>query len=1623
MKRMKHSMKKLSFVAPLTATGLLLIAVQALAMHPNHPLGFSPERAYQVGLQDQVDLYSGTVSMTLPIGPFTLVYNSNVWLYDEVSEGVYETRPDYERNAGIGWKLGWGEVYSPSHAYNPSGQRWTFVDQAGGRHEFWPVLHDGEDDGDNTVFYTRDNSYLRMRKVDDYVVEIEFPDGTTRRYRAPTSGGGTTHRLEKAWSRFASVEDPDLTVEYNLDYTLWTVTDRYERTHYVHLTEQYHNISPVVTDIDIESIGGQRAFYSFYYDEIEVQRSCKDNSPNTSGWILAPHLRRIDLPDGTSYKMKIDGELKYYNSCSEGPDDIPGVLKEIQFPTGGRMAWTYQEYDFPGTTSDDPFDTTAGVQYKATKHRDGTEEGVWRYKSTPVPYDEINDRDPEMITEVVHPTGDCTKHYFNARYWITPSEWRGWERALPFSYRDEIDGRYLSSEVWTSNNGAGSCSGTKLRSKYLRFTFDGSPGGNNEAEWLQSNRRVQAFRTVFHDDGNRWTETSMAEFDGLGHYRQAASTGNFWSGSTTNEQRVVKTNYNRVTGTYGQAGYTPPAVTDPWVLNVFDFVERTEWDAVGEATSRVEYTFDMDTGFLDCKRILESGTTRSADDILIRNFHDSLGLLTEVKRYGGDLQSLGTGSSCPGNLGQPEYWVKHTYENGVRKTTRPYQPDGTAGPFLTYDVDLDLSTGLVIRSRDPAGFGVSYSYDVARRLTQITPDDGASLTYAYVNPTSTTDAVVQMDAVVGTTTLASSELVFDEFGRTTQQRRKMPDGTWSTWEILYNARGWTTSISEPGDPTKTTQFLQFDPFSRATVIRPPDGQTHDLLFSYQGIREVVSQAKINLTGGETYVSTTHRYDAHGRLRRAIEPSGDNGSNVTTNYFYDVGKRLTQIDSGGLQTRMFDYDNRGFLLSETHPEKGATGGGTVFNYDFDSRGLVHRNLDGPNDLSFTYDFMGRLTEVRDLNQGSRLVTDLVYDSGLGFGTGKLAKATQHNWMDLPWNVTGIEDVKVIETYEYQGKGGAISRRHTKTTLDLASTQSGETQPFDLFYAYDDLGNVSQITYPSCKSYFCGLQVAPGRTVDYTYSEGLLDQVVGWTGSIAYHANGAFSTIPHGNGVTDHQVLEPNVTSRPERIYTSGVTNAQGQTANFGTGLYTYDGAGNIISKGNDTFVYDEVSRLVDATVRGWRETYQYDAFGNIKEVETTPPGGSPSTVMFSVDASSNRISGAVAYDAAGNMTVWGTNGYTWDATNQLQEMNSRFYYLYTASGERITTIDWQGSLSTREITFSLRGLNNQVLSRFVLLGDQASGGDWSRDRDYIYAGGRLLASDDETASGERHYHLDHLGTPRLITDGSGVVFAWQRYLPYGEELNGSGQEVMKYTGHERDLETGHDYMHARYYHEHLGRFLSVDPVRSKSPQAMNRYAYVGGNPINWTDPRGLLTCPPGIDDCSTIVIDTPLDPVDEDGPPTESLPYSCHNRYGGFGCGYNPEGELGADERKEGRKKKKCYESGGSWVNGQCVPGSGNDGDRDPPDPDPIVVQPPPPPPPPPERCTGAKDRDCWVLLDTWTRDFWPPVWLYGDRRCTCYWYYKGPDGGALYHFEDTKNVPSAGRIIQDGQCFCSPPSG
>ncbi|MEM7352045.1 MAG: RHS repeat-associated core domain-containing protein [Acidobacteriota bacterium] len=1401
-------------------------AVPALAYHPNHPLGFSPEGTYQ-GLEqlDNVDLFSGKLSVTLPIGPFLLSYNSNVWKYQQVVENgqiEIEARPDRIHLGGLGWHLGFGEVYSPVHALNDTG-RWMFVGDDGGRRVFYDQLHRGEDDGASDVLYTRDGSYLRMIRHNAFFLDIEFPDGTTRRYNSWTGGLGAKYRLEKVWSRFASPEDPDALVTYNADYSEWTMTNRYGRTHRVLTSNQYPWLQ-VVTRLEIGMVGGVAAGYDFEYVPTAIDRSCKDTS-STPPRITVPLLTAIEFPDGSRFEMP-----SYHTTCAGGIADVSGALRELTLPTGGGLRWAYQEYEFPPGGTNSVFNTSAGVETRSTVQRDGSVEGTWHYRTTDfgagpsgLPAD-----DPKMVTEVVYPADQgqstgCSKHFFNARYWQTPSQGRGWEYGLPFDYSQSSGGRFLSSEMWTDSTPGGACTGDRLRSTYLEFRRDATPGSGSDpaADWYNTNRKVEATRTVFHDDGDRWLDVQHDEYDGLGHFRKQVTTGNFHSASANQEKRTFYTNFNRVSGTYPSSGYAPPAPSDPWILGVHDYLRTVETEAFGKTIKRVEVGFEPDTGFLYCTRVRKSDVARRAHDVLTVYSRNGLGQITDAKTYGGDLQSLPTyGGGCGDPLPEPEYWQRHGYASGARISTLPIEPDGTPGPYLTLDVDVDPTTGVVLTSRDASGLGVSFGYDLLGRNDSITPAEGARTEVDFVNASATTGAkvIVQLRDPQTNAVLTRSETWFDDFGRLWRDRHRLPGNVWSERETLYTPRGWVASVSEWADLQKKTSFLDYDPFGRATRIQPPDGSTHDRLVSFQGIRRTTDQVKIAQVGGEAYASRTREYDSHGRLRRVEEPSGVGGSMVATTYDFDVASRLTRLRSGSssFQERRYDYDNRGFLLSETHPEKGVVGGGTVTYGRRDSRGLVRRMTDGPSDLAFGYDFLGRRTHIWDRNANNRVIVKLDYDDAPGRGAGKLWRATRNQWIDVPWVAGHVEErAQVIETFDYQGRGGAVSRK--TTSVDVGGEAINLTQG----YTWDSLGLMAEIAWA-------------GQTVENRFDQGLLTEVVGW-GTVDYHASGLWHHVDHANGVQDLQMLDADFRRRPGALWALGSS-----AGAVGTGDMSWDGAGNVKGIGVWSFAYDGVSRLVTSDFGDWQQQFSYDLFGNLTAKTTTPPAaGSPTSLSFPVDPASNRLSGlAYSYDAAGNLTSWGSNLYSWNESG-LMEHNRvgglDWVFLYNAAGERVATLMPSEQPVVR---WTERDLGNRLITEYVQVGSLGAPGSTLTTKRYVYAGVRQLAS--EGPDGIRHYHLDHLGSVRMATDAAGESVFGLSYLPYGEPAGvNDTSEILQFTGHERDHPTGLDYMHARFYTQVMGRFLSVDPLQgqAETPQSLNRYAYVVGNPLRWVDPDG------------------------------------------------------------------------------------------------------------------------------------------------------------------------------------------
>ena len=388
------------------------------------------------------------------------------------------------------------------------------------------------------------------------------------------------------------------------------------------------------------------------------------------------------------------------------------------------------------------------------------------------------------------------------------------------------------------------------------------------------------------------------------------------------------------------------------------------------------------------------------------------------------------------------------------------------------------------------------------------------------------------------------------------------------------------------------------------------------------------------------------------------------------------------------------------------------------------------------------------------------------------------------------------------------------------------------------------------------------VGLSRPICSSYANGFLHAVLPYyAAAVGYQPNGMLTSVVHSGlaiGVTDTIAPDPNAMARPASISTAGATfPGTGLDGDWSTGTYGYDGSGNIkamthdaLKTGDDAYVYDNVGRLRSATMTvgggAHSQAQTFDVFGNITSMTTD---GAP--LSFDVGAATNRIANAsYLYDGAGNLWQWpaGTNTTTatYDALNQMTSLQgygiSRVLG-YDASGERVLIREGNA------YTLTLRDLGGKVVREVAFDPGVPAGQQWSWKKDYVYRDGPLLAS-VSAAAGIHHYTLDHLGTPRLVTNRCGERVAQLNYAPFGQEIVGGNQDAserMRFTVHERDLGMADrtnddlDYMHARYYSPTVGRFLAVDEGNAsmQDPQSWNRYTYARANPIKNLEPNGRL----------------------------------------------------------------------------------------------------------------------------------------------------------------------------------------
>ena len=271
-----------------------------------------------------------------------------------------------------------------------------------------------------------------------------------------------------------------------------------------------------------------------------------------------------------------------------------------------------------------------------------------------------------------------------------------------------------------------------------------------------------------------------------------------------------------------------------------------------------------------------------------------------------------------------------------------------------------------------------------------------------------------------------------------------------------------------------------------------------------------------------------------------------------------------------------------------------------------------------------------------------------------------------------------------------------------------------------------------------------------------------------------------------------------------------------------------------------YQYDALKRLISAsstpnsgsTPAAWTETFQFDGFGNL-----TAKTLNGTTTPIAVNAATNQLTSAY-YDANGNMTSGTGASFTYDVSNRISTVTGvsggQETYEYAPDNKRIHRALTSGSVD--EWTFY--GAKGEKLGVYTLsFGYDGNGNSvafFAPLRTSVWFAGKLIYENGPV-------NLDRLGTNRA----SGA-----RFLPFGEELTSTSNDRTKFATYNRDSYTGLDYADQRYYANTYGRFNTPDTmghINLIDSQTFNQYAYVGGIPINRSDPHGTDWCDWGIDD--------------------------------------------------------------------------------------------------------------------------------------------------------------------------------
>ena len=956
-------------------------------------------------------------------------------------------------------------------------------------------------------------------------------------------------------------------------------------------------------------------------------------------------------------------------------------------------------------------------------------------------------------------------------------------------------------------------------------------------------------------------ETTTVAFDGMGHAVQSILSSDP-DGSTS-----VETQYTGMGNVHKQSNPHRASASST------DGTTTTTYDGMGRiiGLTRPDGS-DVDTSYSgNCVSVTdEIGTIR-------RSCSDGLGRLIEVDEPGSGGQTEVAGSETAtvstNTNGEQSKLVPATHSSGTYGVGGNPPPPlcGTAAQgYITISVSgsqvgsapyywnsTQSSVGLALISSINNNGNSPVTATGGNIITLTSKATGLSTNYAVsAQPPSPTGQCTSM-AIYGPTQLAggtdahtdydSGSIVLTVNGVVTGVDYGQYDSTTTVTSALIAAINSNASSPVSASPNGS---------SGITLTANDAGASSDYTVSTSVFwsTSLFSQPSFTisapsaLSGGQDStlgtgaLVTLYTYNAQDDLTCAVQKGSDTTTFTTCaaapatwrprSFVYDSLSRLTSAKNPESGTILYTYDTNGNVSTKTAPAPNHSGGTvqTTYSYDVLNRLIKTSYGDGSTPtVQYGYDAVA----LTGCTVGPPSLTD-PYPVGTrtAMCDGSGATSWSHDKMGRPATLDrNVGGFTRSATYQYNLDG----------SLFQETTFSGK----QLQYTYGGAGRVLSLTDPSASPTY-------NFVTNATYAP---------NGSLASAVYAAGSTGFNGFTETDlyNSRLQPTVRFATSSAGTAislcydfhlrtAVSITSPVTCSFGAGS---GDNGNVfqITNNRDTtrsqsFTYDALNRITSGSSTGpwWGTTYTIDAWGNLTNANGIT-GKTNSQHLQAAPANNNNQLNGFCHDVAGNLVFnppcptppWSSTFYVYDAENRLKTAGGAVY-VYDGDGNRVEKlIGGAGTLYWRESNGELTNetdTNNVTLHR------------------HVYFDGRRLARTDTQPTYSQHFYFsDHLGSANVVANGAnGTIEEDSDYYPYGGELvfTNNVPQNYKFTGKERDTESGLDMFGARYYSSSLGRFMTPDwaakptavPYASfGNPQSLNLYSYVNNNPTTTRDPDG------------------------------------------------------------------------------------------------------------------------------------------------------------------------------------------